>query len=243
MPVAAIADAHLGGPGGAAAPLADQIDALESETCERLVVLGDLFQVWVGSRRFETGEIARVVDALERLRGRGVPTHYVEGNRDFFLRGSEYEVYFDSIGMEFSFETSGRRYLVVHGDGLNARDYLYRFWRRVSKNPLSRLGMLGLPKRVAEFLIHRTEDGLSKTNFKHKSQIPEEILLAYGRKRLSEGYDELLFGHFHEPREWVVPEGKIRILDAWFSTRAVEWITGEIHDASPPSPPLPLPAP
>lgn len=224
MPVAAIADAHLGGPGGAAIPLVDQIDALGPEICERLVLLGDLFQVWVGSRRFETPEIALVVGSLERLRNRGVPTHYIEGNRDFFLRGSGYEAYFDSIGTEFSFETSGRRYLVVHGDGLNASDYLYRFWRRFSKNRLSRLGMLGLPKKVAESLIHRAEHGLSKTNFKHKTRIPEEVLLPYGRKRLSEGYDELLLGHFHEPRDWQVPEGKVRILDAWFSTRAVEWI-------------------
>ncbi len=227
MPVAAIADAHLGGPGGAAAPLAEQIDALDAQTCERLVLLGDLFQVWVGSRRFETSEIARVVGALERLRNRGVPSHYIEGNRDFFLRGSEYEAYFDSVGTELSFETSGRRYLVVHGDGLNARDYLYRFWRSFSKNRLSRLGMLGLPRKVAASLIHRAEHGLSKTNFKHKTRVPEEVLLAYGRRRLSEGYDELLLGHFHERRDWEVPEGKVRILDAWFSTRAVEWIPFE----------------
>ncbi|MCP4202923.1 MAG: UDP-2,3-diacylglucosamine diphosphatase [bacterium] len=229
MSVAAIADAHLGGPGGAASPLADQIDALRPDDCERLILLGDLFQVWVGSRRFETPEIALVVDSLQRLRDRGVPTHYIEGNRDFFLRGSEYEAYFDSIGAEFSFETCGRRYLVVHGDGLNARDYLYRFWRRFSKNRLSRLGMLGLPRTIADLLIQRAEHGLSKTNFKHKTRIPEEVLLAYGRKRLSEGYDELLLGHFHERHDWEVPEGRVRILDAWFATHAVEWIPGEFR--------------
>lgn len=231
MPVAAIADAHLGGPGGAAAPLAEQIDRLDSGNCERLVLLGDLFQVWVGSRRFETEDIGRVVAALERLRDRGVPSHYIEGNRDFFLRGSEYESYFDSIGLEFAFEVGGRKYLVVHGDGLNERDYLYRFWRRFSKNPLSRLGMLGLPKRLAQLLIDRAESGLSKTNFKHKSRIPDEVLCSYGRKRLAEGYDELLLGHFHEPRSWDLPEGRVRILDAWFSTREIEWIPN--HSAAP----------
>lgn len=227
MPVAAIADAHLGGPGGAAAPLARQIDALDTGNCERLVLLGDLFQVWVGSRRFETDEIKRIVDALTALRGRGVPTHYVEGNRDFFLEGSEYESCFDSIGLEFAFETDGRKYLVVHGDGLNARDYLYRFWRRFSKNPASRLGMLALPKRLAGWLIERAESGLSKTNFKHKTRIPDEVLRAYASRRLSEGYDELLLGHFHQPHAWEVPEGRVRILDAWFSTRAIEWIPGD----------------
>lgn len=228
MPVAAVADAHLNGPGGDAAPLVAQLDEIDPERCERLVLLGDLFQVWVGSRRFETADVALVADALKRLRAKGVPTHYIEGNRDFFLRGSEYEECFDSIGAEFAFETAGRRYLVVHGDGLNARDYLYRFWRRFSKNRLSRLGMLGLPRALAGHLIHRAERGLSKTNFKHKSSIPEEVLIDYGQRRLAEGYDELLLGHFHEPRSWSVPGGTVRILDAWFNTRDVEWIEGGI---------------
>ncbi|MFQ5525614.1 MAG: UDP-2,3-diacylglucosamine diphosphatase [Thermoanaerobaculia bacterium] len=227
MATAAIADAHLGGPGGTAAPLAGQIDEIDPGRCDRVVVLGDLFQVWVGSRRFETPDIALVVDSLIRLRQRGVPVHYIEGNRDFFLRGSEYEECFDTIGTEFSFEESGRRYLVVHGDGLNARDYLYRFWRRFSKNRLSRLGMLGLPRKLAESLIHKAEHGLSKTNFKHKTKIPADVLIAYGSRRLQEGYDELLLGHFHEPRSWKVREGEVRILDAWFRTRAVEWIPSE----------------
>lgn len=230
MPVAAVADAHLNGPGGAAAPLVAQLDQIRADACERVVMLGDLFQVWVGSRRFETADIALVADSLKRLRARGVPTHYIEGNRDFFLRGSEYEECFDSIGVEFTFEIAGRRYLVVHGDGLNARDYLYRFWRSFSKNRLSRLGMLGLPRGIAGRLIQKAERGLSKTNFKHKSVIPEEVLIDYGKRRLAEGYDELLFGHFHEPREWDVPEGKIRILDAWFNTREIEWLEGAPTD-------------
>ena len=226
MPVAAIADAHLGGPGGAAAPLVDQLGSLEAASCERLVLLGDLFQVWVGSGRFETPDIALVAEALKAVRRRGVSTHYIEGNRDFFLCGSEYEDCFDSIGVEFSFESEGRRYLVVHGDGLNASDYLYRFWRRFSKNRLSRLGMLGLPRKLAAHLIQKAEVGLSKTNFKHKSSIPEGVVLAYGRRRLREGFDELLLGHFHEPRRWQVPEGEIRILDAWFHSRELEWFPG-----------------
>lgn len=224
MPVAAIADAHLGGPGGSAEPLIDQLDSLRADRCERLVLLGDLFQVWVGSKRFETPDIAGVVEGLARVRSRGIPVHYVEGNRDFFLRGSEYRKCFDSIGLEFSFETGGRRYLVVHGDGLDARDYLYRFWRRLSKNPVSRLAMLGLPKNFANALIHRTERGLSKTNFKHKVEIPEQVLLEYGQKRLAGGFDSLLLGHFHEPHRWTTSGGEIRILDAWFRTRELEWL-------------------
>ena len=58
MPVAVIADAHLGGPGGPCAPLVEQIDAIDPARCDRLLLLGDLFHVWVGIRKFETPDVA-----------------------------------------------------------------------------------------------------------------------------------------------------------------------------------------
>lgn len=224
--VAVIADAHLGGPGGSAVPLVAQLDELDRARCSRLVFLGDLFQAWIGSRRFESEEIRSVVRAIGRLRDRGVRVDYIEGNRDFFIAKSEYASSFDSVGFELEFLAGGVRFLVVHGDGLNAKDYQYRFWRRLSKNPLSRLGMTSLPGPVARYLVDRMEQGLSKTNFKHKKEIPREVLEEYGRKRLSEGHDVLLLGHFHEPRSWQVTGGEVRILDAWFRSHAVEWLVG-----------------
>ena len=69
-----------------------------------------------------------------------------------------------------------------------------------------------------------TERRLAKSNFKHKARIPEEAIVRYGERRLAEGYDVLLLGHFHEPRTWRVGGGEIRLLDAWFNSRHVEWL-------------------
>ena len=41
-----------------------------------------------------------------------------------------------------------------------------------------------------------------------------------------EGHDVLLLGHFHEPRVWKVAGGEVRLLDAWFRSREVEWLRG-----------------
>lgn len=224
MPVAVIADAHLGGPGGRPEPLVEQIDSLEPEGCDRLLLLGDLFHVWVGIRRFESPEVAAVTAALERLRGRGIPVDYVEGNRDFYLEGSYYERFFDSVGTEVSFTAGGRRYLAVHGDGLNDRDYFYRFWRFLSKNRLSKAGTFLLPTFLASGVIYGTERELAKTNFKHKAEVPQEVIVEYARRRLAEGYDELLLGHFHDAHRWVAGNGVVRVLDAWFNTRRLEWL-------------------
>ena len=226
MSVALIADAHLGGPGGAAGPLIAQLETLPAQGCRRLVLMGDLFQAWIGFRRFETEDVAAVMAALRRLRQQGVEVDYIEGNRDFFLAGSPYADAFDRIGMETAFEAAGVRYLAVHGDGLNDRDWKYLFWRRLSKSAPIRFLVRNIPRRLAHRMVHSTERRLSQTNFKHRAAVPEAAIRRYAERRLAEGHDVLLLGHFHEPLVWKVQGGEVRLLDAWFRSRAVEWLPG-----------------
>ena len=222
--VALLADAHLSGPGGPAGPLVRQLLALADAGCRRLVVMGDLFQAWVGHRHFETADIATVVTALRGLRRRGLRIDYVEGNRDFFLADSPYADAFDQVATEVAFEDGGVRYLAVHGDGLVKADWRYRCWRGLSKSGLSRRLAGRIPAALARRLVDSTERRLSRTNFKHRRRLPEAAIRRYAERRLAEGHDVLLLGHFHVARAWPVPGGEVRLLEAWFKTRAVEWL-------------------
>lgn len=222
--IALIADAHIGGPGGSAGPLIDQLESLPGQGCERLILMGDLFQAWIGSPRFETPDITAVVDTLRSLRRKELRIDYVEGNRDFFLAGSPYADAFDQVVLEVAFEVGGTRYLAVHGDGLNDKDWQYRFWRRLSKSPPVRFAVFHTPRGLAHRMVHSTEQRLSQTNFKHKARLPERAIRGYAERRLAEGYDVLLLGHFHEPHVWPVAGGEVRLLDAWFRSRRVEWL-------------------
>ena len=222
--VALVADAHLSGPGGPAGPLVAQLQALPGQGCGRLVLMGDLFQAWVGFKSFETDDVRAVVAALRDLRARGIKVEYVEGNRDFFLAGSPYADAFDRVALETAFEVGGVRYLAVHGDGLNDKDWKYRFWRWLSKSAPVRFLVGNIPGSLANRLVHSTERQLSQTNFKHRAALPEAAIRAYAERRLAEGHDVLLLGHFHEPRVWKVDGGEVRLLDAWFRSQAVEWL-------------------
>lgn len=220
--VAVVADSHLSGPGGPAGPLIDQLEALPGQGYGRLVLLGDIFQAWIGSPRFETADIAALAAALRGLRQRGMRIDYIEGNRDFYLKDSPYADAFDFVGTEVVFEAGGKRYLAVHGDGINDRDWQYRFWRKLSKSAPVRLAVTQIPRPLAHRLVHSTEQRLSQTNFKHKSRLPEAEIRAYAECRLAQGHDVLLLGHFHEARHWQVRGGEVRVLEAWFSSRRVE---------------------
>jgi UDP-2,3-diacylglucosamine pyrophosphatase LpxH len=224
MPVAIVADAHVGGPGGPVEPLLAQLVEIAERRPERLVLLGDLFQVWVGYPQYETAEIRRLLQAVGVVRATGVPVHYIEGNRDFFLADGAARAAFDSIGTERAFTTGGVRYLAVHGDGLNDRDRQYLAWRWLSKSALSRAVIRRLPARAVGRFVASTERKLTGTNFKHKIRVPEEAIRRYGERRLAEGHDVLLLGHFHQARTWRVAGGEIRLLEAWFTSRRVEWV-------------------
>lgn len=221
--VAVVADSHLGGPGGDGERLVDQLRALPRRGIERLVLLGDIFHVWVGSRRFETPEVRRLVPIWRELRAGGMRLEYIEGNRDFFIGESPYADAFDAVALETSFVAAdGRRILAVHGDRLNQRDYQYRFWRWLSKSPPSRFGILHLPGPLARRAVHSTEARLAKTNFRHRKRLPEAAIRGYAEKRLAEGHDELILGHFHEPHAYEVSGGRVRLLDAWFRSHRIE---------------------
>lgn len=220
--VAVIADSHLGGPGGDGEEFCAQLDALPGQGVDFLILLGDIFHVWVGSRRFETAEVRKVMPRLLALRQQGMRIDYVEGNRDFFLAGSPYAEAFDYVALETSFEIAGKRVLAVHGDGLNDKDRQYHFWRWLSKSPPSRFFILHLPGPVARRAVHSTERHLAQTNFRHRKRLPEGPIRRYGERRFNEGYDQLLVGHFHEPHDYQVGQGEIHLLDAWFRSRRVE---------------------
>ena len=76
----------------------------------------------------------------------------------------------------------------------------YRFWRRFSKNPVARGALTLIPGPMARAIVTKTEERLYRTNFKHKTKLPEAELLAEGRRARSAGYDRLLVGHFHVER-------------------------------------------
>jgi UDP-2,3-diacylglucosamine pyrophosphatase LpxH len=176
----------------------------------------------VGYEQYETDDVRALLAAVAGLRRRGMRVDYVEGNRDFFLGEGRYADAFDSVGAEVAVAVEGVRYLFVHGDGLNDRDRQYLAWRWLSKSWPVKTLIRWLPRAIVGPFVHGTERKLSGTNFKHKARVPEEAITRFAERRLAEGHDVLVLGHFHEPRSWRVSGGEVRLLDAWFRSRRVE---------------------
>jgi len=185
-----------------------------------LAVLGDLFAVWIGSPELQGAHHREVVDALIRLRARGCALVYVEGNHDFYLERPYARTLFDRFSCDvLDLEVAGRRVHLAHGDLMNRRDRQYRAWRAVSKSrPFFRAFSL-LPARTRAWIADRLETRLARTNMEFRTGFPLEECEVYARRRIGEGANVLVFGHFHEERRMAFEErgrsGTVFVLPAW----------------------------
>ncbi len=186
-PRAVFADCHVGRRPGDEGPFLEALEKARGRGVTRITLLGDIFHYFIAHPKFETPAIARFLSAVRGLAAAGVSVTYVEGNRDFFLRGSYVEKEFHAVCDEEIFEAGGRRFLATHGDLLNEKDLPYRFWRRLSKNPVSRFALNFFPKGAGNRLVWKVEARLYRSNFKHKSRLPVEMIRAFAGRRFREG--------------------------------------------------------
>lgn len=217
--LAIFADAHLGQAEGDAGDFLAALGALPSRGIRTVVLLGDIFHYFIGDPRFETPLVRKVLEGWERLSCEGMALRYVEGNRDFFLSGTPFVRSFAAYGDADGLAVGARRWAFVHGDRINTGDLPYRFWRRLSKNPLSELVLHALPGGLARAIVAKAEARLYNTNFKHKKRLPDAHLAAEGRRAREAGYDALFVGHFHVERRYEGPDGVTHVLPAWLEER------------------------
>ena len=189
-----------------------------------LYLLGDLFDLWVGAEAFLSESHRRVVEALRLLRAEGMDLVYVEGNRDYRLRGMYgTDPFREVVETGYNFRFGVRRIHLAHGDLVNREDRPYHLWRRVAKGPWLLGAFNLLPRAGARALARRMERGIARTNRKHRIHFPDEQCRSFAEQLQAEGADTLVLGHFHqETRRTYERGGKkidVFILPSWRDAR------------------------
>ena len=227
-----IGDSHIGLGDGADRNVTAWLDRLSQLEPRAIYLNGDLFHYLIAHPKFSTSSVDNVMSKFRELVGRGIGVHYVEGNRDFFLKGSFVENSVTDVANEYSVPAARRKYLITHGDMINDRDWPYRFWRRASKNPLTKFALSLIPRNMARRFVDRIEKKLARSNFKHKTRLPVELMEAYGRKRGNEGFTDVVFGHFHS--KLILPAGDttVTVLPAWYEGNEAMMISPETGAAT-----------
>jgi len=192
--------------------------------CSAVVLMGDLFDLWIGDDACQREHHRLVTAALQRLRDRGLEVHYVEGNRDYRIGRVAGEP-FDAVHEEAAvFRRAGRTLTAVHGDLANRRDRRYRMWRAGSRSALFwglfRLLPASRRARVAEGLERR----MRSTNRAYKAHVSEGVIREYAESFVDDASDGVVMGHFHVERRLPLDRAEVFVLPEWKAGRRhLEW--------------------
>ena len=199
MSVLFVSDLHLD------AERPDAIDTFVrfvSEDCvraERLFILGDLFEVWLGDDD-DDPELARAVDAIASLRNYEVPCYIMHGNRDFLLGNAFAERTGARILTDYvTVEVYGQSLLLTHGDLLCTDDTAYMKLRATVRDQQWQAGFLARPiterRQIAASMRARskTETAMKPDDIMDVNQIAVEETLR------SHDVNFLIHGHTHRP--------------------------------------------
>lgn len=181
-------------------------DCLALPQLNRLFILGDWFEVWVGDDAYLTlSEDARqshwltpIIVKLKKLRVAGCEILVMHGNRDFLLGqpfcslfGGEliYEPYYLTVGQQ--------SYRLEHGDALCADDKKYQFFRKMMRNRLTQWYLLNksLTKRlaIADKLRQKSQQN-NANKAAYIMDVNEDAVI----QAIADS-DALLHGHTHRP--------------------------------------------
>ncbi|MFQ6540175.1 UDP-2,3-diacylglucosamine diphosphatase [Aphanothece stagnina] len=205
-----VSDIHLGAVG---ARTTEVRDFLSSVSCDRLYLVGDIIDGWVGrkDRKWTAPhtEVLRMILEFEQL---GTQVFYCPGNHDAFLR-RVLGVEVGNLLIEHSFThttVEGKELLVVHGDLFDKTVTEHRTWAVIGAWMHESISMA--TQRLSQ---KRQERGrrpidlasMLKTTVKRyigkKSQY-EELICQYARDN---GFDGVVCGHVHRPRIEQSPDG------------------------------------
>lgn len=167
-----------------------------------LVLLGDIFDLWLGGHDYFVSRFGRIVEALERIAERGVELHYFEGNHDLHLR----PFWQDELGARVHtdpvyLDIGGKRLRLEHGDQMDPDDRGYRFLRWFLRTPPMRWIILNLPGRLVGRIGERASRH-SRQYTSHSKTISRERAIAKIRRHAAlaharEPFDLIVSGHVH----------------------------------------------
>lgn len=165
-----------------------------------LVLLGDIFDFYFEYRSVVPRRFLDIFDALARTTTRGVDTHFIGGNHDYWVG----DFFSRELGVhvhqkEIRIEAQGRKLVIAHGDLVMPRDYGYKMLKSVIRNPLvigvSRWFHPDLLDAIAGGVAHGSRTLFHVAQEKRGRAVTEH---AWGNF-FNRGNDAFVMGHVHLP--------------------------------------------
>jgi len=174
------------------------------EDANRLFLLGDIFDLWVGSKQQHIPYVVPIVEKLRELIADGIEVHYIAGNRDFNFDAALWPSPPEGPLQEsLSITAAGRRLYLTHGDLLCTGDVAYGRARTVLRSGPLRAAADHLPLSLTTFLSTGYRR-LSERETARKTRLEIAVNFARVRGHLLAGHDVVVCGHVHRAARYGV---------------------------------------
>ena len=200
MTIAFIADLHLTPERPASTRLFEEFLTGSAQQLERLYILGDLFEYWVGDDGGESLGHDGVEAALRKTVKGGMEIFFMHGNRDFligeeFARRTGCTLLPDPIVISLQ----GRDCLLTHGDALCTDDHEHQNARKEMLSSKWKLAFLKKPleqRMETATAMRRQSESAKQTKSMAIMDVNQEAVESLMRQY---GVDTLIHGHTHLP--------------------------------------------
>ena len=210
-----LSDLHL----DAAHPrtLAALLHTLQRSSADAVVLLGDVFEVWVGDDSIdEPGSFEHQVCTGLRAATRRKPVFFMHGNRDFLIGSRFAQVTGITLLTDPSVLTlSTRRWLLSHGDALCLEDTDYQRFRALVRDPDWQAQFLTqpLPERRAQGRSARSESQARQQLNSPYADVDGPSAIAWLQAAQATAF---IHGHTHRPGAHALAPGLTRyVLSDW----------------------------
>jgi UDP-2,3-diacylglucosamine hydrolase len=174
-------------------------NCLQSSVADAIILLGDIFEVWVGDDWGLQDPFALQCAAVLRQTSAKRPLYFIHGNRDFLL-GSAFAQH---CGVQILADPcvlaiGAKRTLLSHGDAWVTADAPYQAFRQLARSSAWQREFLARPlaERVALGAAMRAQSQAAQAGRSHYDDI--DFALALDAMRQADT-PTLLHGHTHRP--------------------------------------------
>lgn len=205
----------------------DWLKSIEND-CEELFLVGDIFDFWFEWNSVIPKGFVRVLGQLAKMTDAGIKINFFVGNHDkwavdYFSK----ELGINTFHKEHIFERNGKRFLVVHGDGLGKSDWVGRTLNRLFNSKNARWMFQRFIHPDASMRFGKWWSGSnrhSRGNIGHQFRFENEPISIWAKNQLETTYanstiDYIVIGHLHTPVIYDIGETKLTILGEWIEKR------------------------
>jgi len=195
----------------------------DAMTAERIYILGDLFEYWIGDDAAEKLGASPLLKAMKKV-GDKIDCYFIAGNRDFLVRDQFTELTgFKILPDETVVDLYGTPTLLLHGDSLCTDDHAHQAFRKdmvTNKEFCDEFLSLTIEQR-----IEKAKEARQKSK-EHKSEISmgimdvtqEAVLNAFEKHDVK----QMIHGHTHRQNIHHYDNDRVRyVLGDWDKTNSI----------------------